>query len=85
MKNILVALLSLIVIASCTPDMENQVIVSKSSRNHKAYKDKLKCWYNLKGVSIGFYAPCDCYEVGDSTNKYMRYYQEHNKKNISEI
>ena len=54
---------------SCSLDYKDQVIISKS----KAMNDE--CTFtaskNENAISGSYFtAPCDCYEIGDSLNKY---------------
>lgn len=54
---------------SCTLNM-NKDIVSAKKKNGK------HCYYETQHGYSGFRAPCNCYEIGDSVNKYIRYYQK---------
>lgn len=56
----------------CTPNYNNGTIRSKTQ---VVDKDSL-CKYDILQVvspwNSKFYAPCDCYDVGDSLNKWYR-------------
>lgn len=64
-----------VLILSCTIDIENQVVCSKKSLGSN------DCEYSTWGTWpwINFYADCDCYDVGDSLNKWYRIAQKNIK------
>lgn len=82
MKKLITIILPIILFISCEVDIRDSVITSKSQV--KSYKNgEHRCHYETKiegSLDIyRFYAPCDCYNVGDSTNKYLRFYEKAHK------
>jgi len=63
------AIIVTLALLSCTFDYSTSTIRYKSVSD-----DGRECIYGVGGVGIfsEFTAPCDCYDVGDTLNKYYR-------------
>lgn len=62
---------------SCTIDYSNHTVYSKKVHD----KDRNLCEYDVwqTGSWTKFYADCDCYDIGDSLNKWYRIAQKNIK------
>jgi hypothetical protein len=71
MKKLLVAVIYVLAVIGCTLDMNNGVVSSKGFVTYsEGHEDA--CRYTVKNGFATFYADCDCYDIGDSINKYFK-------------